>query len=54
MTFVSDAKEKCPKCGVVRPYSPTWKNTGMCSTCRAYDDADRLMGGYRNPDAYRK
>jgi hypothetical protein len=50
----SKAAKVCPKCGVIRPYNPQYKNSGLCSTCRAYDDADRFLKGYRNKDAYKK
>jgi hypothetical protein len=41
------SKWQCPKCGVGLPYNPTYKLEGLCSTCRAYEDSDRLLGGYR-------
>jgi uncharacterized protein (DUF983 family) len=41
------AKRRCPKCGVGLPYNPTYKLEGLCSTCRAYENSDRLLGGYR-------
>jgi uncharacterized protein (DUF983 family) len=41
------AKWQCPKCGVGLSYNPTYKLEGLCSTCRAYEDSDRLLGGYR-------
>ena len=49
MSFVADAKWSCPKCGVVIPYNPTYNMKGkLCATCAAYDNADRLLGGYRS------
>lgn len=41
------SKWQCPKCGVGLPYNPTYKLEGLCSTCRVYEDSDRLLGGYR-------
>jgi uncharacterized protein (DUF983 family) len=42
------SKWQCPKCGMGLPYNPTYKLEGLCSTCRAYEDSDRLLGGYRS------
>ena len=41
------SKWQCPKCGVGLPYNPTYKLEGLCSTCRAYEHSDKLLGGYR-------
>lgn len=44
---VSEAKNTCPKCGVVRPYCPQYENKGLCSRCKCYEDSDKYLGGYR-------
>ena len=41
------SKWRCPQCGVGLPYNPTYKLEGLCSTCRVYEDSDKLLGGYR-------
>ena len=41
------AKWQRPKCGVGLPYNPTYEIEGLCSTCRTYDDSERLLGGHR-------
>ena len=37
------------KCGVVTPYNPQYdiSNT-LCSNCATYQNADKLLGGYRS------
>jgi transcription initiation factor IIE alpha subunit len=47
VSMEAKSKWQCPKCGVGLPYNPTYKLEGLCSTCRAYEDSDRLLGGYR-------
>jgi hypothetical protein len=41
------SKWQCPKCGVGLPFNPTYNLEGLCSTCRTFEDSDRLLGGYR-------
>jgi len=41
------AKWQYPRCGVGLPYNPTYKIECLCSTCRTYDDSDRLLWGRR-------
>jgi hypothetical protein len=49
MSFVADAKWTCKKCHVIIPYNPTYDMSDtLCSTCAAYDNADKLLGGYRS------
>jgi hypothetical protein len=46
------SKWKCqnPKCGVPIPYNPTYDMSNvLCSRCATYDNADKLLGGYRAP-----
>lgn len=47
------AKWQCPKCGVGLPYNTTHRIEGLCSTCRTYDDTDRLLGGSSTKEKYK-
>ena len=47
---VAKSKWSCRKCGVSIPYNPTYSMEGvLCATCQCYDNADRLLKGYRMP-----
>jgi Fe-S oxidoreductase len=43
------SKWSCIRCGVVIPYNPQYdmSNT-LCSNCATYQNADKLLGGYRS------
>jgi len=49
MNMEAPSKWSCPKCKVGIPYNPQYDMSNcLCSNCAAYDNADRLLGGYRN------
>jgi hypothetical protein len=49
MDMQAKSKWSCIRCGVVIPYNPQYdmSNT-LCSNCATYQNADKLLGGYRS------
>jgi hypothetical protein len=50
MNMVAKGKWQCRKCGVIIPYNPEYEMSNvLCSHCAAYENADKLLKGYRMP-----
>jgi Fe-S oxidoreductase len=54
MDMQAKSKWSCIKCGVVIPYNPQYDMSNiLCSNCATYQNADKLLGGYRSDNRKR-